>query len=722
MRTIFSHIMRRLRPAAIAAIVFLLFVSQALAYQIKGEDVRLNASGFNGNLTATDDTVQEAIQKFDDYAGATINWDDPTVLSAVATSVGWTKGTGVVYLSTGTDNVGINSAAPTKKLDVVGTVKASRFEGDGGGLTNLPAGMVYPGAGLAKSTGINWDTSVTDNSANWNTAYGWGNHASAGYLTAEVDGSTTNEIQDLTLAVNTLSLSGDASTVDLSGYLDNTDDQTCAEVSGCVVGAITAVASDSTWTVHGSYPTGCSAGQYISAIGDTSTCGTPTDTNTTYTAAANEGLALTGTAFGLGDCAANQIWKRNAGDTAWECAADASAGGGYTNLTEFVAQTAWQIFYSDGSGDVKELALGDSGKVLTANGATSAPTWETSSGTNYWTSGAIGINTTNNVGLGSASPSQKLDVVGTVKATSFQGSGALLTGVLTSNPSLATVVGVGSTAPAVLIGTVSATTLIGALTGNASTASALAADPANCASSGLAGGINASGTAEGCVTPNAGTNIANDLEEEVTEGSLADSTIVSADIKDGTVVGTDVASPFNFPGNVGVGSATPTQKIDVVGTVKAIQFIGDGSQLTGTSGSNYWVTGAVGIGTTNSVGIGSISPAYKLEVQGNVGIGTATFNAANYLSINGNVGIGTTAQSQAFEVFGAGAFVGTGDTVFNGNVGIGSSVPGRALAVNGTMSVGIGTTVAGRALCCKTVVGTNCIVGYCSDGSCTACN
>lgn len=41
----------------------------------------------------------------------------------------------------------------------------------------------------------------------------------------EVDGSTTNEIQDLSLSSNTLSLSGDASTVDLSGYLDNTDAQ-----------------------------------------------------------------------------------------------------------------------------------------------------------------------------------------------------------------------------------------------------------------------------------------------------------------------------------------------------------------------------------------------------------------------------------------------------------------------------------------------------------------
>ena len=53
------------------------------------------------------------------------------------------------------------------------------------------------------------------------------------------------------------------------------------------------------------------------------------------------------------------------------------AGGGYTNLTQFVDQTAWRVFYSDSLGDVTELALGSANTVLTSNGATSAPTWET---------------------------------------------------------------------------------------------------------------------------------------------------------------------------------------------------------------------------------------------------------------------------------------------------------------------------------------------------------
>ena len=43
--------------------------------------------------------------------------------------------------------------------------------------------MIYPGAGIVVSNGSAWLTSITDNSAHWNTAYGWGNHGTVGYLT-----------------------------------------------------------------------------------------------------------------------------------------------------------------------------------------------------------------------------------------------------------------------------------------------------------------------------------------------------------------------------------------------------------------------------------------------------------------------------------------------------------------------------------------------------------
>jgi hypothetical protein len=64
------------------------------------------------------------------------------------------------------------------------------------------AGMVYPGAGIPLSTGSAWGTSIIDNSANWNTAYGWGNHASAGYLTSST-GLSVNYWYDLNTPLST---------------------------------------------------------------------------------------------------------------------------------------------------------------------------------------------------------------------------------------------------------------------------------------------------------------------------------------------------------------------------------------------------------------------------------------------------------------------------------------------------------------------------------------
>jgi hypothetical protein len=76
--------------------------------------------------------------------------------------------------------------------------------------------MVYPSAGIAVSTGSAWGTSITDNSSNWNTAYSWGNHASAGYLTASTAASTYLTISN---ASSTYLSQSSANTI----YLNKTD-------------------------------------------------------------------------------------------------------------------------------------------------------------------------------------------------------------------------------------------------------------------------------------------------------------------------------------------------------------------------------------------------------------------------------------------------------------------------------------------------------------------
>lgn len=45
--------------------------------------------------------------------------------------------------------------------------------------------------------------------------------------------------------------------------------------------------------------------------------------------------------------------------------------------------TAWRVFYSNGSGQVAELPLGNAGQVLKSNGASAAPSWQNDNNTTY---------------------------------------------------------------------------------------------------------------------------------------------------------------------------------------------------------------------------------------------------------------------------------------------------------------------------------------------------
>jgi hypothetical protein len=98
-----------------------------------------------------------------------------------------------------------------------------------------------------------------------------------------------------------------------------------------------------------------------------------------------------------------------------------------------------------------------------------------------------------------------------------------------------------------------------------------------------------------------------------------------------------------FGGNVGIGTVAPTEKLEVVGTVKATKFVGDGSMLTGIDGGGEpdsdWIIAGSNMysGVSGNVGIGIKSPASKLEISGNI---KAT-------SVNGN----DVARTQYFQVF-----------------------------------------------------------------------
>lgn len=103
--------------------------------------------------------------------------------------------------------------------------------------------------------------------------------------------------------------------------------------------------------------------------------GTDTTGNYVSSATANQGLLLTGTegaSLGLIDCAANEILKRNAGDTAWECGADSTGGSptfdaiaSGTNTTAAMVVGTGGSLAATGSGTI----VATTAAALAANGA-----------------------------------------------------------------------------------------------------------------------------------------------------------------------------------------------------------------------------------------------------------------------------------------------------------------------------------------------------------------
>jgi hypothetical protein len=187
-----------------------------------------------------------------------------------------------------------------------------------------------------------------------------------------------------------------------------------------------------------------------------------------------------------------------------------------------------------------------------------------------------------------------------------------------------------------------------------------------------------------------------------------------------------VAGPPNgliVQGNVGIGSLSPGQALDVQGTVRMKGFtlnlnpnagyvlvgngVGVGTWMpastlltSGGSGTNYWVndTGNVGIGTSYNVGIGTISQINTLNILGNVGIGTFSYDP--YLKnkapnggmiIYGNVGIGTWLPAAGLdaESSAANGFAIYGNSSTAGGTGVAGNDSSSGTGVFGTSNTGI---------------------------------
>ena len=356
-----------------------------------------------------------------------------------------------------------------------------------------------------------------------------------------------------------------------------------------------------------------------------------------------------------------------------------------------------------------------------------------------------------NFGIGTTGPTQKLQVVGTISATSFSGDGSGLSGISAGGwTDGGTNVYTSTTTDNVGIGTTTPTAAL--LVENAGTQASFRVNDS--VLDGTPFIINESGRI-GIGTTNPGfplhvwdaVNSVNYMTIEETDATgIAGLRVVDGSniakiftygqshptqpnlIQVGSLSGASNDLAFvtgnnaeqmriRSGGNVGIGTINPVAKI-VIENVNAIDslrvnditadpspFVIDQSGNVGIGTSSpvnkLVVSGGVGIGTlTSSTFINTTAPSGGLLVEKNVGIGTTT-PVGGLAVMNGNVGIGTWSPTQRLQVIGtvnATAFVGDGSGLTGISAGGWSDGGTNVYTSTTTDNVGIGTTTPSTTL------------------------
>jgi len=329
---------------------------------------------------------------------------------------------------------------------------------------------------------------------------------------------------------------------------------------------------------------------------------------------------------------------------------------------------------------------------------------------------AVYVDDDGKVGIGTASPLTELDVNGSVNAATYYGDGSNLTGISGTTDADWTIrgdtvyhetgpVGIGTSDPEMLLDVSGGTTRL---------AGGLIVGPAGYGVPGIhiydrdtgprLRFTNDTGLDSRCAISFADTSgllwtIDNDIY--VNGGQ-------NFGIQDGRALEYRVF--IDSTGQVGIGTITPSRTLDVAGDVNAATYYGDGSNLTGISGTtdNDWtISGSNIYHEVGNVGIGTNAPQRQLHITGaNPRIlieASSSSPEVNFMN-TGDAGTdiwsvykhGTTDDLRFYQ---------GGDkmTIQNstGNVGIGTAAPAEKLHVvgnlrsSGTIQSGSSITIDG---------------------------
>lgn len=125
----------------------------------------MSLDGTTFNCTVTDTNTQLSEEQVEDYAGGMVTGNTETLIT-----VTYQDADGTMDFVVDNNLANYSNATSGFITSADDTVSGSELDG------------VFSTTGLLRRTGANTYSTITDGSTNWNTAYGWGNHASAGYL------------------------------------------------------------------------------------------------------------------------------------------------------------------------------------------------------------------------------------------------------------------------------------------------------------------------------------------------------------------------------------------------------------------------------------------------------------------------------------------------------------------------------------------------------------